>query len=73
MPGLSLVTKGMLAPVRRQISGGGGGAGMVRRDEELPKPHIQVKNVHIENIEKESLTNDNIKVKALKIIVEQKD
>ena len=74
MPGISLVTKGMLAPVRLgSIESGGGGAGIVHKVEELQKPSILVKDVVIENVEKNMLTSESIKIKSLKIIVEQKD
>jgi len=76
MSGISLVTKGFIHPQRKSIIGGdnSGGAGLVRREEvEIKKPSILVKDVLIENIEKEALTSDNIKIKSLKIVVEQKE
>ena len=75
MPGIALVTKGMIAPVRVSVGtgAGGGGAGLVKRDEELPKPHIVVTDFSIENKNKEPITEETFKVKSLKIIVDQKD
>ena len=71
MAGIALVTKGMIAPIRE--GSGSGGAGLVRRDEELPKPHILVTDVTIKAEGKTPITEDTFKVKSLKIIVDQKD
>jgi hypothetical protein len=76
MSGISLVTKGFIHPRQRTVVGidsGGGGAGLVHREEEIIKPSILVKDVIIENIERETLTADNIKIKSLKIVVENNE
>ena len=73
MPGISLVTKGFIHPVQAATGGGSGGAGWGPRDEELPKPLIQVTDVTIEGENKEPITEETFKVKSLKIIVDQKD
>ena len=73
MPGISLVTKGFIAPIRLSGGSGSGGAGLGRRDEELPKPHIVVTDVTIKAEHKEPITEETFKVKSLKIIVDQKD
>jgi hypothetical protein len=73
MAGLSLVTKGMIAPIRESGGSGSGGAGFVRPQEELPKPFIKVTDVTINGENKPTITEDTFKVKSLKIIVDQKD
>ncbi len=74
MHGLSMVTKGFITPFADvPLGSGSGGAGLVRRDEELPKPHIIVSDVIIKGENKEPITEETFKVKSLKIIVDQKD
>lgn len=74
MAGLSLVTKGFIAPSSVKIeSSVGGGSPPVYRDENPPKPVVKVGKVSIEGDKKESFTEDTIKVKTVKIIVDQKD
>jgi len=74
MNGLSMVTKGFITPVQvSTVGSGSGGAGLVRRDEELPKPHILVTDVTIKAETKTPITEETFKVKSLKIIVDQKD
>lgn len=72
MSGISLVTRGFISPVQSSGSGSGG-AGWSRREEETPKPMIQVSNVTIEGEDKTPITEEVFKVKSLKIIVDQKD
>jgi len=72
MPGISLVTKGMLAPptdVSIIAQSGSGGAGLVRKDEELPKPLIKVHKVDISE-GSTPLSNESIKVKSVKLLIE---
>ena len=75
MAGIALVTKGMIAPIREGTggSGGGGGSPPVFKDENLPKPYIEVTDFSIEGKNKEPLTEEVFKVKTVKIIVDQKD
>jgi len=75
MSGISLVTKGFIHPVRSVVngSGNGGGAGLVRKDEELPKPYIKVIKFNMKSEDKKALTEDVFKVKSLKLLVDQKD
>jgi len=73
MSGISLVTKGFIHPTQVGGGNGSGGAGWARREDEVPKPLIRVLDVNIEGISKEPLTEHNIKVKTVKIIVDQKD
>jgi len=72
MSGISLVTKGFIHP-DQPFGSGSGGAGLVKRDEELSKPFIKVTDVTIEGENKEPITEETFKVKSLKIIAEQKD
>ncbi len=72
MPGISLVTKGLLCPpaqVTVVLQSGSGGAGLIKKDEEMPRPLIKVKNVKIGE-GKEVLTNENVKVKSVKVILD---
>jgi len=74
MNGLSMVTKGFITPVQvSTVGSGSGGAGLIRRDEELPKPQILVTDVTIKAETKPTITEETFKVKSLKIIVDQKD
>jgi len=72
MAGISLVTKGFIAPVSSGGSGSGG-AGWSRREEEIKKPTILVNDVTIKGSKNEPITEDTFKVKSLKIIVDQKE
>ena len=72
MPAISLVTKGFIVPTQITSGSGSGGAGF-KRDEELPKPLIKVMDMTIEGNNKPQLTDETMKVKSVKIIVEQKD
>jgi hypothetical protein len=71
MHGLSMVTKGFITPFTDVPTGSGsGGAGLVHRQEEDFKPKIIVKDFVIENaINKASLTEDSMKVKSVKMII----
>jgi hypothetical protein len=72
MAGISLVTKGMIAPIREGGGSGSGGAGLIR-EQDISMPDIKVTDVTIEGENKEPITEETFKVKSLKIIVEQKD
>jgi len=72
MAGISLVTKGMLcapAGVELVVQSGSGGAGLVRKDEELPKPFIKVNHVKIGE-GKKVLSKENVKVTSVKLIID---
>lgn len=72
MSGLSLVTKGFLAPApeAQVVYGGGGGAGLVKRDDVEQKPKIIVQNVKIAK-GKEPLTKESVKVTSVKVIIDE--
>jgi hypothetical protein len=70
MHGLSMVTQGFITPVQISSTGGSGGGGIYRVEEEMPKPLIQVMDVSIDGKKNVPLTNENIKVKTVKIIVD---
>ena len=71
MSGLSLVTKGFLAPPPEAsiVYGGGGGAGLVKRDEIEQKPKIVVRNFKIGK-GKEPLTKESVKVTSVKLVID---
>lgn len=78
MAGLSLVTKGFIAPSNiiidtESVSTVGGGSPPVFRDENPPKPVIKVQGVKIKGDKKESFTEETFRVKTVKIIVDEKD
>jgi hypothetical protein len=75
MSGLSLVTKGFIAPCSSSVKSGGvgGGSPPVYRDENLPKPLIKVQGVSIKGNKKEAFNEDTFRVKSVKIIVDEKD
>jgi hypothetical protein len=77
MNGLSLVTKGFITPVKpieaNPVLNVGGGSPPVFRDENLPKPLIKVQGIKIDKGKKEPFTEDTIRVKTVKIIVDEKD
>lgn len=72
MSGISLVTKGFIHPISVSASGGGGSP-PVYKDENRPKPHIEVTKFNLDSENKEPLTEESFKVKSLKIIVDQKE
>ncbi len=72
MGGLSLVTKGFLAPPPGDISvtihGGAGGAGL-KKEEELPRPLIKVLDVSMSE-ERGKVTDETFKVTAVKLVID---
>jgi len=70
MGALSLVTKGMLC--RRDVDvimqSGSGGAGL-RKEDELPRPLIQVKDFTISE-GKRKVTDETLKVKSVKLVID---
>lgn len=76
MAGLSLVTKGFISPSSVTVESGitvGGGSPPVYRDDNLPKPFVKVQGVSITGNKKEAFNEETIKVKTVKIIVDEKD
>jgi len=70
MPGLSLVTKGMLTKRKEvQISAGGGGAGL-RKEDDIIKPVILVDKFTMSKSGKPDINENTVKVKSVKIVLE---
>ncbi len=79
MSGISLVTKGFIAPITETVippvvtTTVGGGSPPVHAQEHLPKPFIKIEKVNIDGSNNISINEDTFRVKNVKIIVDEKD